>query len=86
MMQKIYSKLRIPRFLGILFLCSLTLCLCLGNINLTNQLSIAEQPVNAQTSNLRQLVQQGVESYQRGNFTDAIALWEKALIAVLSTV
>lgn len=78
-MQKIYSKLRIPRFLGILFLCSLTLCLCLGNINLTNQLSIAEQPVNAQTSNLRQLVQQGVESYQRGNFTDAIALWEKAL-------
>ncbi|KYC37713.1 hypothetical protein WA1_04125 [Scytonema hofmannii PCC 7110] len=69
------SKIR--RFLGIIFLCSLTFCLWLGNVNFTNKTTVTGQKVNAQATN--QLVEQGVERYQAGDLTGAIALWEKAL-------
>lgn len=59
--------------LFLLFLCSLSLCLWLGNV------------VNAQSSDLDRSVQKGVELYQSGNYQGAIANWQTALDFYLST-
>jgi CHAT domain-containing protein len=77
MLPNTRRRLAIPRLLGILFLCSLTCCLWLGHVDFATQSSGFGEKVNAQTSN--QLVQEGVERYQAGDLTGAIALWEKAL-------
>lgn len=55
------------RLLFLLFLCSLSLCLCWGNV------------VNAQSANLDRSVQKGVELYRAGNYRSAIASWQTAL-------
>ncbi|WP_017653021.1 tetratricopeptide repeat protein [Fortiea contorta] len=63
------------RWLGVLFLCSLCVCLGFGNIYL---LGIG-QPAKAQSVEASQLMQQGFELYQAGDVTKAIERWEKAL-------
>ncbi|MDF5732302.1 MAG: tetratricopeptide repeat protein, partial [Rhizonema sp. PD38] len=63
-------KSSVRRFLGILFLCSLILCLCLGQ---------SAQIVTAQSTDAPQLVQQGIERYKAGDFRGAIAPWQTAL-------
>lgn len=55
------------RLLFLLFLCSLSLCLCWGNV------------VNAQSANLDRSVQKGIELYRAGNYRSAIANWQTAL-------
>ena len=55
-------------FLSCLFLCSLILSLWWGQV-----------PLLAQSPKPTYLVQQGVEQYQQGNYTEAIASWEQAL-------
>ncbi|HEY9780043.1 MAG TPA: CHAT domain-containing protein [Leptolyngbyaceae cyanobacterium] len=61
------------RSLGFLFLLSLTLCLYLGQLLPTWQVATAVSP------DASQLVQQGVDLYQVGNYKDAIAPWQTAL-------
>ena len=63
------------RLLSILFLISLTFCLWLGHPSNVVRLEVA----SAQSSEASQLVQQGVELYQDGNFRGAIAEWQTAL-------
>ncbi|MCC5637844.1 CHAT domain-containing protein [Nostoc sp. CHAB 5844] len=53
--------------LTVLFLTSFILCLCLGSL------------VNAQTLDAAQLVNQGIASYQKGNFQAAIKPWQVAV-------
>jgi CHAT domain-containing protein len=58
-----------------LFLCSLCVCLWLGNIYILG----ITHPVKAQSTDASQLMQQGFELYQAGDVTKAIERWEKAL-------
>jgi CHAT domain-containing protein len=60
-------------FLGSLFLISLIVCLCFGQVQ---QPAASSQPPGANAS---QLVQQGVERYRVGDYQGAIALWQSAL-------
>ncbi|BCL39517.1 hypothetical protein NSMS1_59640 [Nostoc sp. MS1] len=48
------------------------LCLLLSNVHLASS-------VHAQTSDTTQLVNQGITSYKKGNFSAAIAPWKKAI-------
>ncbi|PHJ58478.1 hypothetical protein VF14_18920 [Nostoc linckia z18] len=74
-----FHKLAWRRFLGFLFLVSLTFCLWLGYVPLTaKQMTIAEL-VNAQTPDAAQLVNQGIERYSKGEFRGAISRWKTAL-------
>lgn len=74
-----YRKSIQRRFLGVLFLCSLTFCLWLSHVPfLTWQQKLGEV-VHAQTEDASKLVQQGVQSYQVGKLQDAIKYWQKAL-------
>jgi tetratricopeptide (TPR) repeat protein len=57
----------VRRLLGVLFLSSLILCLWLNQV------------VMAQSSNPAQLVQQGIDRYQAGNYPEAIAILKTAL-------
>ncbi|MEH2067477.1 MAG: CHAT domain-containing protein [Nostoc sp.] len=67
------------RFLGILFLCSLTFCLWLSHVPfLTWQQELGEV-VHAQTDDASRLVEQGVQSYQKEKLQDAIKYWQEAL-------
>ncbi|MBW4643943.1 MAG: CHAT domain-containing protein [Goleter apudmare HA4340-LM2] len=59
-------------WLTILFLASLTFSLCLGNLYLSS-------PINAQTTDTVQLVNQGIASYKNGDFRNAIATWLSAI-------
>jgi CHAT domain-containing protein len=72
-------KKRIPRFLGIIFLCSFIFCLWLNNVNITTRYPITEKIANAQSLNIKKMVDKGVEYYQKGDFKTAIEIWEKAL-------
>ncbi|HEY9652437.1 MAG TPA: tetratricopeptide repeat protein, partial [Coleofasciculaceae cyanobacterium] len=72
-------KSSIHRFLGILFLSSLTLCLWLGHLPLTTWEAGLGNRVTAQSLNASQLVQQGVDRYQAGEFQRAIEPWQNAL-------
>ncbi len=74
------SKSGVRRFLGVLFLSSLTLCLWLGHLPSTIWQASFGSIVIAQSADASQLVQQGVERYQAGDFQGAIALWQTALI------
>ena len=75
-----YRKSTRYRLLGILFLCSLTFCLWVNNNVpfITSQSKIGKV-VHAQTPDASKLVQQGVQSYQSANFSDAIKYWQSAL-------
>jgi CHAT domain-containing protein len=65
---------------SILFFASLVLCLVLHG-GLSRQVDRVAMAVEtpASTSSQEQLVQQGVDYYQAGNFAQAITLWEQAL-------
>ncbi|MFB2836270.1 CHAT domain-containing protein [Floridanema evergladense] len=65
--------------LSIIFLGSLILSLSLGNFSLTTGQVEWGKPVVAQSVDAKQLVQRGVELYQRGEVQGAIAQWEAAL-------
>ena len=72
-------RLSIRRLLVILFLSSLTFCLWLGH-----RPSIAQQAeqgnlATPQPANASQLVQQGYEYYQAGDYQAAIEPWQNAL-------
>ncbi|NJO64863.1 MAG: CHAT domain-containing protein [Richelia sp. RM2_1_2] len=71
-MKNKYRKIRISRFLEIVFLCSLTFCLSLGYIPFTTS-------VNAQTPNAELLVNKGVKYYSSGDYQTAIKQWLEAL-------
>lgn len=63
----------------VLFLCSLILSLSFGNFSLISEQLKWEKPVIAQSVDAKQLVQRGVELYQKGEIAAAIAQWETAL-------
>lgn len=80
-MQSRYRKSSVNRLLGVLFLGSLTMSLWLGHIPSTAlQVGLGNVAV-AQSPNPSQLVQRGVELYQAGDISGAIAQWETALSA-----
>lgn len=68
-------KLNLRRFLGVLFLSSLTISLWLGYPALSQQTGFG---VIAQID-AQQLVEQGINRYQGGDYNGAIASWQKAL-------
>lgn len=68
-------SLRVRCWLGVLFFSSLILCLWFGHIQ---QSALNAQPSPPPTS-AAQLVQQGVEHYQSGNYKTAIEQWQTAL-------
>jgi CHAT domain-containing protein len=72
-MQGRYPKLPMHRLVSVLFLCSLTLSLCFGQILSTNGQAVESR------NDVSQLVSQGVEKYQAGNFSAAIDKWKAAL-------
>ncbi len=72
-MQGRYPKLPVHRLMSVLFLCSLTFSLCFGEILSTNGQAVGNR------NDVSQLVSQGVEKYQAGNFPAAIDKWNSAL-------
>jgi len=69
------------RFWAVLFLNSLTISSCLGHSPLVVwQVGLGEM-ATAQSSNTRQLVQQGIKRYQVGDFQGAISSWQTVLRA-----
>ena len=67
-MSSQHRQINIRRFLGILFLGTLALSLWLGNF-----------PTTAQIANPSELVKQGVESYNEGDYQEAINFWNQAV-------
>jgi CHAT domain-containing protein len=72
-------QLSVRRLLGILFLSSLTLSLWLGQLPSIAQPAERGNIATTQSANPSQLVQQGVESYQTGDYQAAIEPWKDAL-------
>ncbi|AOY81687.1 CHAT domain-containing protein [Moorena producens JHB] len=71
--------------LGLLFLSSLTITLWLGHLPSTTWQLQVGNPATAQSPDASQLVQQGVEHYQLGDFTSAIEYWQTALTTYQQT-
>ncbi|NEP37437.1 tetratricopeptide repeat protein, partial [Moorena sp. SIO3B2] len=71
--------------LGLLFLSSLTISLWLGHVPSTTWQLQVGNPATAQSPDASQLVQQGVEHYQLGDFTSAIEYWQTALTTYQQT-
>ncbi|NEO23768.1 CHAT domain-containing protein [Moorena sp. SIO4A5] len=71
--------------LGLLFLSSLTISLWLGHLPATTWQLQLGNPATAQSPDASQLVQQGVERYQLGDFTSAIEYWQTALTTYQQT-
>lgn len=67
------------RFLGVLFLCSLTFCLWLSHVPFLTWQDKLGEVVHAQAPDASKLVEQGVQSYQVGKLQDAIKYWQEAL-------
>ena len=74
-----YCKFIQRRFLGVLFLCSLTFCLWLSHVPFLTWEQELGEVVHAQTDDASKLVQQGVQSYQLVKLQDAIKYWQEAL-------
>ncbi len=75
--QKVKFSLR--PLTKVLFVTSLILCLCLGNLHSGSwRLGIGEKTI---ASPITQTVQQGIDRYNSGNFQAAIDLWQQALKA-----
>ncbi len=84
-MQSRRRKSSVNRLLVVLFLSSITLCLWLGHISGTALQVGLGSVAMAQSSNPSQLVQRGVELYQAGDISGAIAQWETALSSYRNT-
>lgn len=68
--------------LSILFLASFGLCLLINAFpawQINNQVVAQSLASDRQSVSANQLVERGIEYYQVGKFTDAIALWQQAL-------
>lgn len=78
-MQSQRRKFSIRRFLGVLFLGSLTISLWLGHLPLTIWQAGFGEVVTAQAPDAKQLVQQGISRYQAGDYKGAISPWQTAL-------
>lgn len=77
-MSSLSRKFRICRMLAVFFLSSLTFCLWLGDLALTWQTEFGQVAI-AQSPEGSQLVQQGIDLYQTGDFKGAILPWQTAL-------
>ncbi|WP_334787571.1 CHAT domain-containing protein [Nostoc sp.] len=62
-----HQKLNRHRFIKVLFLATLGICLLFGQV------------VSAQTPNASLLVEQGIKDYNAGNFPNAVKHWQEAL-------
>jgi CHAT domain-containing protein len=78
MFKRFYLSIK-HRWLGILCLISLSLCLWMGHIPLANKSVEFGQAVNAQTPAASQQMQQGIDRYQAQDYPGAIALWQQVL-------
>lgn len=75
-MRYLYCLFQGRRWLSVLFISSLTICLWLGPFS--SSLPIA-QVATAQSSLTHQLVERGVQQYQQEDYQSAINSWENAL-------
>ena len=80
-----HHRFRVRRVLVVLFLSSLTFCLCLNHVPFTAWQARWGEVATAQSPNASQLVQQGIERYKTGDVQGAIASWQTALSAYQST-
>ena len=80
-MPRRHQKSTIRRYLLVLFLSGFMLCLWLAHVPLTLSLGGLGNLAAAQSPDASFLVQQGVDFYQRGDMTGAIAQWQAALSA-----
>ncbi len=80
-----HRQFRVRRVLVVLFLSSLTFCLCLNHVPFTALQARWGEVATAQSPNTTQLVQQGIERYKTGDVQGAIASWQTALTAYETT-
>ena len=80
-----HCQFRVRRILVVLFLSSLTFCLCLNHVPFTARQATWGEVATAQSPNASLLVQQGIERYRAGDIQGAIASWQTALTAYQST-
>lgn len=80
-----HRQFRVRRVLVVLFLSSLTFCLCLNHVPFTALQARWGEVATAQSPNPNQLVQQGIERYKTGDVQGAIASWQTALTAYQTT-
>ncbi|BAY28071.1 TPR repeat protein [Calothrix sp. NIES-2100] len=71
--------LQTRHLLKVLFLSSLTFCLCLSQVSLLFRQVQLGEVVTAQETDSKQVIQQGLTRYQTGDFLGAISLWEAAI-------
>ncbi|NJR17501.1 MAG: tetratricopeptide repeat protein [Calothrix sp. CSU_2_0] len=74
-LQKLLDRRQLykRRFLEFVFLCSFIFFTWLSHVTFTASIA------TAQTPDISQQVQQGVKSYEVGNYQDAVTIWQKAL-------
>jgi tetratricopeptide (TPR) repeat protein len=80
-----HRQFRVRRFLVVLFLSSLTFCLWLNHFPFSALQARWGTLATAQSPNISQLIQQGIERYKAGDVQGAIASWQTALSAYQST-
>lgn len=80
-----HRQFRVRRFLVVLFLSSLTVCLWPNRVPFTALQARWPEVATAQSPNASLLVQQGIEQYKTGNVQGAIASWQTAALAYQST-
>lgn len=80
-----HRQFRVRCFLVVLFLSSFTLCLWLNHVPFTPLQARWPEVATAQSPNINQLVQQGIEQYRAGDLQGAIASWQTALTAYQNT-
>ncbi len=71
-------------FLVLIFVSSLVLSLGWGQITLSDKINF-NHPVIAQTTDVNQGVNEGIEQYKRENYTEAIKIWQEILYASLNS-
>ncbi|MFB2897434.1 CHAT domain-containing protein [Aerosakkonemataceae cyanobacterium BLCC-F50] len=84
-MQSQFRKFRYHSFLVILFITSLVFNLGIGNIFSVVPLGKFPNIVMAQSPNVNQLVERGIQLYHNGDILGAIAQWETAKTALQKT-
>ncbi len=78
-MSKQYPTLKRLFILGVFFLITLILTLCLNHASFATDKIVSSTVINAQYQNGNQLVEKGIEYYEEGKFQEAIQKWEIAL-------
>ena len=80
-----HRQFHVRSVLVVLFLSSLTFCLCLNHVPFTALQARWGEVATAQSPNASLLVQQGIEQYKTGDVQGAIASWQTALTAYQTT-